>query len=114
MLGPRTQSDSLGVRLSAPTGGHGAPTVYEAFAQLGLLDLPTSPRRKKGRYFYCTVLKIRLEELKEADTCPRSTSLLGWGENLVPLILNLVFPGFKVLQRLQRDQAHLRIKSCSE
>lgn len=60
MVGPKTQSDSLWVRLSAPTGGHGVPTVYEAFAQLDLFDLPTSPRGKKGRYFYLHCLEDKV------------------------------------------------------
>lgn len=51
---------------------------------------------RKADIFTCPVLKLRLKELKEADTCPRSTSRLGWGKNLVLLILNLVFPGFTV------------------
>lgn len=65
---------------------------------------------RKADIFTCTVWKIRLEELKEADACPRSTSLLGWGENLVLLTLNLVFPGFKVLKRLRIGQSTFESK----
>lgn len=66
--------------------------------------------RRKADIFTCTILKIRLLELKEAETCPKSTRPLGWGENPV-LILNLVFSGFKVLKPLQMDKARVVILS---
>lgn len=69
------------------------PTVYSAFAQLDLFDLPTGPRGRKAGIFTCIILKIRLWELKEAGICPESTKALGWGENLVLQILHSAFPG---------------------
>ena len=83
------------------------PTVYNAFAQLDLFDLPTGPRGRKAGIFTCIILKIRLWELKEAGICPESTKALGWGENLVLQILDSVFSGFRVLQPLQMDSVRV-------
>lgn len=64
MSDPRIPPETTWVSLSClgiccvlwQSESHQAPssfsTVYDAFAQLDLSDLPTDPRRKKGRYFY--------------------------------------------------------------
>lgn len=69
---------------------------------------------RKADIFTCPILKVRLQELKEAGSCPRSTRRPGWAKNPVLSILNLEFSGFKVFRPLQMNKTHSRIKSCSK